>query len=132
MPALYSANNLFSLLQHALTQCQSRRIYIKALLSPTLNDWMTLATQAPTLPVPLHTVIPHPPTYIGTMDASALGMGGWWTTVHGDNEPTNFLWQAAFPMTIRICLVTPENPGGTITNSDLELAAVVLGSTLWQ
>ena len=50
-------------------------------------------------------------------------MGGVWFGNNMTDHPT--LWQQAFPSDITTSLVTYENPHGTISNSDLELAGHV-------
>jgi hypothetical protein len=52
-------------------------------------------------------------------------MGGFW--VDPDNTK-NYIWHHPFPHHICQELQTFDNPDGTITNSDLELAALVVGS----
>jgi hypothetical protein len=96
-----------------------------SLVKETLQDWLTLAASATTNPVPIHTVAPRAPTCLAAMDASGNSKGGFWVT------PTNnTLWRLPLTPTIRRHLITPTTPQGTVTNSDLELAAIVLGSAL--
>jgi hypothetical protein len=128
-PALYGAKHLFSMLQHALREQRGRRIRLTALLRASLIDWTLLATNGNAQPVPLHTVVPHPPHIIGATDASKQGMGGFYIT-QSTRGPDYYLWRAAFPSSITNALTSPDNPTGLINNSDLELAGLVLGSTL--
>jgi hypothetical protein len=88
-PALYGAQHSFSLLQRALTQRKQRRLTITSLLRHTLSTWLDMAQTASSIPVPLHTVVPTPPAFVGATDASALGMGGWWTTSSAHGTPKN-------------------------------------------
>ncbi len=83
-----------------------------------------MAATATTVPVPLHTVVPHPPHIVGATDASRRGMGGFWITQNNEH----YVWRAPFSETVQAALVTYDTPHGTITNSDLELAAFVVGS----
>jgi hypothetical protein len=129
-PALYGVTHLFSLLQHALVQCHSRRIYITHLLRETLHEWLTLTAQVSDNPTPLHRVIPTPPRYVGATDASVKGMRGWWTTSTTQHTLQNTLWRAKFPPDVQDQLVTTLNPTGTINNSNLELTALIMGSIL--
>jgi hypothetical protein len=128
-PALYGAKHLFSTLQHALSDQRGRRIRLTSLLRASLMDWTLLATTANAVPVPLHTVVPHPPQIIGATDASKQGMGGFYIT-QSPRGPEYHLWRAAFPPSITSAFLSQESPTGLITNSDLELAGLVLGSTL--
>jgi hypothetical protein len=52
-------------------------------------------------------------------------LGGFWIT-----PSSNVLWRIPLLQHLRNQLCTAENPTGPITNSDLELAAIILGSTL--
>jgi len=69
----------------------------------------------------------------GHKDASGLGAGGvWFPAEHlvpregfGDN-PVATVWRFNWPQYIVDRLVTLENPEGTISNSDLELAGGLL------
>jgi hypothetical protein len=66
------------------------------------------------------------PDFVGIVDASSHGVGG---VIFGELSactPTVFRWQG--PENIRTSVVSLENPNGTITNSDLELAGLLM---LW-
>ena len=66
------------------------------------------------------------PDYVGIIDASSHGVGGVVVGELSGCVPTVFRWQ--WPEDIRQQLVSFENPGGTISNSDLEMAGLLL---LW-
>ena len=57
------------------------------------------------------------PRYVGYHDAAAEGAGGVWSP---------WVWRLEFPTDIAQDVVSLSNPNGSITNSDLELAAEVL------
>jgi hypothetical protein len=63
------------------------------------------------------------PGYAGYHDAAAEGGGGVWFSLAYAMRP--LLWRLAFPDDIKQPVVSDKNPKGTITNSDLELAAEV-------
>ena len=63
------------------------------------------------------------PRYVGYHDAAADGAGGVWFSLTNDMSP--IVWREVFPPDITSSVVTDANPTGTITNSDLELAAAV-------
>jgi hypothetical protein len=66
------------------------------------------------------------PDYIGVKDASSHGVGG---IIIGENKamcPTVFRLQ--WPDDITAAIISTANPSGTITNSDLEMAGLLL---LW-
>jgi hypothetical protein len=64
------------------------------------------------------------PDYIGYCDASGFGAGGVWFGGQKDLAP--IVWRIEWPKDITEALVSDKNPLGTITNSDLEMAGVVL------
>jgi hypothetical protein len=126
--ALHSTQYLFSILQHVLVDQQATRIRINQLVRQALRDWLTIAQDMATHPVPLAHLVPRAPTFLGATDASKSGMGGFWapTMIHPQCNP--ILWRAPFPMAIQRALATASNPTGPLTNSDLELAALVTGA----
>lgn len=66
------------------------------------------------------------PDYIGVKDASSHGVGG---IIIGENKglpPTVFRMQ--WPPDITAAVISKANPSGTLTNSDLEMAGLLL---LW-
>jgi len=127
-PALYGASHCFSILQYALTKTQGSRLRLTPLLKSVLTEWLLLARSAHQHPVSLHTLVPTKPTYIGATDASKAGIGGFWLPTAATNEPP-CAWRASFPQSLQALLHTANNTSGTITNSALELAALVTGAT---
>ena len=69
-------------------------------------------------------VVQRLPTELGFCDASGMGAGGVW--IDPDGTGGNFVGQVQWPADIVSYLVTWENPARGITNSYLELAALVL------
>ena len=67
---------------------------------------------------------PAAPDYIGYCDASAFGAGGVWFS--GQSPLPETVWRLQWPRDITAAVVSESNPTGTLTNSDLEMAAVVL------
>lgn len=63
------------------------------------------------------------PLVYGTVDAASSGMGGAIFPINDDNPP--IAWHTPFPHHIQQRLVRFDNPHGTITNSDLELAGTI-------
>ena len=62
---------------------------------------------------------------MGTLDASGEGAGGVWLPGRRDLAPT--VWQVEWPSHVKERLVSFDNPEGDLTNSDLEMAAELLG-----
>jgi len=130
--ALHSSALLFSALQNLL-RSDRRRMRIPALACAFLQDWLHMATAAASTPVPITSLVPHAPHYIGATDASKEGMGGWWvpTSLAPDTQP--YVWRQAWPPQVARNIVSTNNLAGTYNNSKLELAAAVLGhATLLQ
>ena len=69
-------------------------------------------------------LLPDAPDYIGYCDASAFGAGGVWFS--GTSPLPETVWRLQWPRDITAAVVSESNPAGKLTNSDLEMAAVVL------
>ena len=65
-------------------------------------------------------IVPEAPTSIGATDAARAGMGG--AFFDHDGEP--YVWREPWDPSIQQDLITFEHLEGTITNSDLEQAAI--------
>jgi len=74
--------------------------------------------------------VPIAPTFVGATDASKAGMGGFWLPTTINTRSTSpIVWRAPFPTSISDRLASATNKGH-LTNSDLELAALVTGSAV--
>jgi hypothetical protein len=62
--------------------------------------------------------------YMGCCDASAYGAGGVWFGVEKRLHPV--VWRVEWPTDIQEQVVSEANPNGRLTNSDLEMAGVLL------
>ena len=83
-----------------------------------------LALQVTFRPMHLAEIVRRKPTHIGFRDASGLGVGVVWLNLARKGH--NLVWRHPWPADIISGLVSPTNPHGTITNSDLELAVLIL------
>ena len=72
-------------------------------------------------PTYLAEIVPEEPTLLGATDACKHGMGG----VYFDSVGRAIVWRCPFPPDIQANLVSVDNPTGTLTNSDLEQAALL-------
>jgi hypothetical protein len=125
--AISGAKYNFSLLQQALVQQRGPRIRLTALIRLALNDWKHLLLQL-SHPLPLHSLVPQQPTILAGCDASLHGIGGWlWQPSH---PHTVYLWRHPFPSNIQRQVVSSNNPSGSVNNSELELAGIVLSAHL--
>ena len=98
--------------------------YLKKGFHSDLSFWRKLCAEMDTRPTYLAEIVQRLPTDIGFTDASGLGGGGVW--IDPNEDGVNYVWRLPWPADIRADLVSFENPRGRITNSDLELAALVL------
>ena len=139
--ALPGSMGLFSLLQEALRHHSDGRIRLSQGVHDTLKDLRWLAQDLASRPTRLYEIVPQPePELLGAQDASGGGMGGVWfpTTTMLPERPIAsrsaaesstaeslgpLLWRATFSPAIVQDLVSSNNPKGSVTNSDLELAA---------
>jgi len=86
-------------------------------------DICTLIHKLSKRPTHVNEIIPDPPAHVAYHDAAAEGAGGVWFPLEDVSQPV--VWRLAFPQDIQDDVVTEANPSGSITNSDLELAAAV-------
>jgi len=91
-----------------------------------LTDFRAMIRLVGKWPTHLKQLVADEPGYIGYCDASKKGAGGVWFcgTGRSDLEPT--VWRVAWPKEIQDDVVSFDNPQGTITNSDLEMAGLLL------
>jgi hypothetical protein len=91
-----------------------------------LQDFRFLARDLKNRPTHIAKLIPAAtPATIGAQDASGIGMGGVHFVLLLDDTIAPLLWQSPFLPSMQSHLVSYTNLDGTITNSDLELAASV-------
>ena len=90
-----------------------------------LVDLKQLITTLAARPTHVNEIVtPAAPDYIGYCDASAFGAGGVWFS--GQSSLPETVWRLQWPRDITAAVISESNPTGTLTNSDLEMAAVVL------
>jgi hypothetical protein len=89
-----------------------------------LRNFGTLIKAVGQRPTHCRELIVNKPGYIGYCDASKLGTGGVWLSGHFHLAPV--VWRLEWPEDIRRMVVSYDNPNGTITNSDLEMAAMLI------
>jgi hypothetical protein len=136
--AIPGLKGMFSLLQHAITQVHGNRVRLDRGVHDTLEDLRWLAGDLADRPTRLFEIVPQSRAeLLGTTDACGYGMGGVGFVASSslrirDTTPTSpltpftpILWRAPFPPAVTAKLVSFKNPQGSITNSDLELAATI-------
>jgi hypothetical protein len=93
----------------------------KSLARAALRDLKDIIGSLAERPTHVSELVVYPPVAEGLVDASSLGAGGVW---FGENfEPT--VWRVEFPQDI-----VQLYKDGTLTNSDLEMAGVVIQSLI--
>ena len=121
-------SNIFSTMQHTLTNKAKGRISLKKEVHNALDDFRWMHNNIATRPTRIAEIIPLLPAAEGHHDASGIGAGGVWFL--GDNITPRkgyvrgkpILWRYKWPQYIVDRLITDQNPNGTISNSNLELA----------
>ncbi len=115
---------LFSPIQRVL-QGDPKFIKMTDDLRECLSDWKTILRHLTTNPTHVLQLVDGYPDYLGYTDACGKGAGGVWMGLSEDIG--HIVWRIEFPEDIQKNLCTSDNPTGTITMNDLELAGVVLG-----
>lgn len=123
-PALPGSRGLFSVLQAALALGDKHRVRLTRRVFDTISDFRALADSLTGRPTRFLELVPVAPSDIGACDACKAGMGGVWFDSADRTQPP-VLWRAAFPPNIQATLVTADNRSGTLSISDLELAAAI-------
>ena len=112
-------------IQEALAKAgTAMKAYLTKAFHREISHWQCLCKDSLSQPRFLEEAVQCLPTTLGLCDASGMGAGGVWIDPDGTGE--NFVWRVKWPADIVSDLVTWDNPAGVITNSDLELAALVL------
>ena len=88
-----------------------------------LLDTCTLIHQLGNRPTHVNELIPDPPSHVAYHDAAAEGAGGVWFSLIDRMQPV--VWRLEFPQDIANDVRSQDNPTGSLTNSDLELAAEI-------
>ncbi|KAI2500877.1 hypothetical protein MHU86_13597 [Fragilaria crotonensis] len=93
-------------------------------LRATLLDLRALILDLGRRPTHVHELVTRPAAYYGYCDASAFGAGGVWFSGASSLRP--HVWRVQWPADITKAVVSSANRDGHVTNSDLEMAAIVL------
>ena len=90
-----------------------------------LQDFRTLFRIVGKRPTQCKELIPDWPDLVGFCDACRWGAGGVWISGKQGIHPV--VWRVQWPADISNSLRTKENPHGTVTINDLEMAGILLG-----
>jgi hypothetical protein len=94
------------------------------LLRAALWDAIALTLEAARRPTHVNELVASKGEIEGNCDASAFAAGGVWHT--GELLDAPIAWRVVWPDNIRRNVVSESNPNGKLTNSDVELAAILL------
>ncbi len=89
-----------------------------------LLDLATMVASLSSRPTHVKELIPNDDHYYGYCDACTTGAGGVWFSGERHIEP--IVWRVEFENAIASQVVSHDNPHGRLTNSDLEMAALLL------
>ena len=125
-PALPGARGLFSILQDSLKRADRNRVRVTRYVWDMASDFRGIADSLQSRPTRLRELVPGNPEYIGASDVCISGMGGVWFARHhlSSLEPP-ILWRRRYPPAVQAALITSARPHGSISISDLELAAMI-------
>ena len=100
-------------------------IKITESLRQTFADWKAFIHVLATIPTNVRLLVPNIPHILHHTDACKLGAGG--VITPGIQKLQQLVWHFEWPDDIKENLVRDDNPEGSITINDLELAGMVLG-----
>jgi hypothetical protein len=89
-----------------------------------LLDFAAVIRDLASRPTHVNELVQKTLDYTGYCDASAFGAGGVWFGAERHLDP--IVWRAQWPKDITAAVVSTTNPDGALTNSDLEMAGVLL------
>ena len=121
-PAVTGSRSMFTKVQHSLKRATGKHIQITVDMHNELEAWRKLVRSLVSRPTHLRELEHFFPTWIGTTDASVLGMGGAFL----DPEGQYFVLHSPFYLTTQACLVSSSKPTGDVTINDLELEALLM------
>ena len=130
--ALPGSAGLMSGLQASLSQSKdNNRVYLNRDTRYQLQLWRRMAKNVCDRPTRLAELFPTTPGHhIGACDAAKSGFGGV-LFPNDDNAHPPIAWRVPLPPDLQQRVVSDDNPTGTLTNSDLELAATILQEDVW-
>ena len=93
-------------------------------LKQSLRRWRALIREVGAQPTQCKELVSGEPGFIGCCDAAKQGAGGAWFGGTNFLRPT--VWRIEWPQDIQDRFWSADNPQGDITNSDLEMAALLM------
>ena len=99
----------------------------KGAVCAAFKDWLQLLRNMRSRPTHVNELVLQTISDVGNMDASGIGAGGGggaWMSLPGAYD--NVVWRVEWPADAYRQVISNSNPKGTITNSDLEMTAIIL------
>ena len=121
---LPGSQGLFSVLQATLSKGNKHRVRLTRHVFDVIADFRFLLDSLAQRPARLRELVPVSPSDTGACDACRMGMGGVWFDALDLLAPP-IVWRSPFPAQIQSALITAKCPRGTLSISDLELAATI-------
>ncbi len=122
---LPAAKGFFTLLNRAMQgNPKTVSLGLSSKVRAALEDLISLMKMLSKHPTHVNKLVADMPHYEGYHNAVAEGARGVWFLLKDKMPPS--VWRDAFPCDIAADVITDDNPAGSITNSDLELAVEVL------
>jgi hypothetical protein len=125
--ALPGGRGLLSPCNHLLKQCPPVVYFHQNdFLNLEISNCRTILWELTSQPTRCQELVAGLPDFVRVIDSSSHGVGGVIIGKLSECPPTVF--RLRWPSNITASIITKSNPTGTLTNSDLELAGLVL---LW-
>jgi hypothetical protein len=124
--AIPASIGLFSALQEALKTSDGNRVRLNSHAHAFLQYFHWLVEDVGSRPTAIDEIVPDGiPSTQGACDDSKKGLGGVHFVPLPNSDLKPILWRQAWPASVSAKLVSTDNPRGSVTNSDLELAATI-------
>ena len=113
---------------NTILRTQPSRVFLhrNEALRIAITECRTFLRESVSLPTKCASLVTAWPDYIGITDASSFGAGG---VIIGENKKAPLtVFRLQWPPDITAAVVSDDNPNGSLTNNDLEMAGLLL---LW-
>ena len=110
--------------QSALAQGGEDRAWILSKFIQEIDDWKTLIAQTVARSTHLDEIFCREPIHLGFCKASGIGAGG--VSLDTSRSVSSIVWRHPCPTDIIMVLISDKDPGRTLTNSDLNISALIL------
>jgi len=105
--AIKGASYPFSILQSPLIQQpMASRLKLSEIIHQAISDWQHLAHNLTEVPVPITSLVPRAPQFVGAVDASQQGIGGFWLPMIHTDHQAPLAFRCPFPVDVQNQLVS--------------------------